>query len=151
MRIRFVVLAAIVAVVSACSSGPSATDRLVDNVAAQGEAQEALRQRFDDLEAQLQSVRTNDPQTELRGLASLLEELTATVTGLASDLETNATQDAGRDDAVAQVRAGLDELAQTVGDLRATIETLDDELARVGDLVAEHVDDPAAHVVGPVD
>lgn len=142
---RALLASVLVLALAACSGSDGSTAALEDNLSAQEQALEALRERVDGLVDSVQSVQSTDPMSELSGVRDQLEELAGRLQSVEDDV---AEELASEDETVQANAERLQELAADVDDVSSTLDDLDSTLSdltsRVEDLeqrLAEHEQD----------
>lgn len=128
-------VAALALAATACSSGGGTDQNLADIVAAQGEAQEAIRQRLVELEDGVSSVLSVDQAGEFQGVNEALttiQESVASLDTLSADLaerlETAETDLTAATTQAADVDGQLDALGEQLASLISSVDLLQDSL-----------------------
>lgn len=100
-----------------------------DDLDAQAKAQNALRDRIEDLEAAIGAAGAQDEQA-LTGLDERLAELSTTLADLSGKIDGEVT---AREDADAEALAALSNLESVLGTLQTSVETLREQLQQLQD------------------
>ena len=146
------VLAALALALTACGGGGD-TAALEQNLEAQQEALNALRERVSNLSDEVGQVTSTDPMTGLSDLTEQLEGLTTRLEQVETSVE-----EAGQEDVTAVVAAEVGKFSEQIDELVASLRDLTTVVNQVrtdvDDLEArfeEHADDPFAHNRGGSD
>lgn len=126
------VTAILAALATGCGSGSVDLDPLRDDLEAQAQAQQSLRNRLQELEDLVATVTSSDDRGELlTGLEDLqdrLAEIDQAIVGLNTRL---GAEEVAREDADAEALAGLSSLEETMQALRDQLDTLSSDLQRL--------------------
>lgn len=129
MRRCVALVAAVLVLAGGCRSGGD-TARLEDDLRAQAEAQNTLRERLGELEEQIAQLRAAvDDEVDA---TPLLDELDQRLEQMSSELVAETT---AREDALNDVRGAVAEVRETLSSLESAIAELRREL---GDLRSRH-------------
>lgn len=147
------VLAALALALTACGGGGGDTAALEENLEAQQEALNALRERVTTLSDEVGQVTSLDPMTGLSDLTEQLESLTSRLEAVETSVAEASQEDVTAVVAaeVGQFSEQIDELVASLRDLTTVVNAVRADVDELEARFDEHADDPFAHNRGGTD